>query len=848
MRRYLEYSFFLSLLIIMFILFFRHFFAPGYPKVLSDSFGHLFKVWKIWKFGYGTWAEEWYTGYPFERFYPPLSYLLGAAYAQLANSDVVGYKLATLTAMLLSPLTAYWATRKMGMEFYQSAIVAVFYTFSTWNVRIPIDEGGYARFLAVGLAPLLPLAVLAVCNSKVGKKALVAAGLLVGVLIVTHNTFFVTTVFSSLLIGAALLVFKVEKWEVTILKIKKFLFNIAVVGLVAFAVASFWLVPFVADLGYSSFRAENNVPALFQSQSNNLGFALTIGVNGYDVLITYHALIYHAIVVLTPLVALVSRNRRLLIASSVLAVSYWMAIGLSLGANGPFAILDKLPGMALVPANRWLDAISLTAAFQAAFLIKGFQNVHLNVKRIRGFFPLVWAVLLILPALTVIPYVANYSSSSLPNDLLQTLQFIKVNTQPTERFYQYGLGAGKPIGVANSIIGYAPVLADANTIDGWYRQGDPLDQQRIDLYWCVTEAPGAAKELLDAYNVKHVILNSNDPLYARAYEGLTAIGFKQSFALDAYRVMSTGNTSYAQPVGRVLAVGDEWVIRSALESSTLQVTYLGSSIPGNFSYETTRGYDVVVLQAYNYENENWTLGLKQYVEEGGIVVVDPYKSPDQNSSDFLGLGVNVSTVQVNGPLQSNDLVDHATWSANYSWEGGDWGGCTFQGAGILDLLEIGGYSGVGTVQLGKGQIVLVGIDMIFHGLYTQDLRNISFLVNTIHGALNSTAQCSAEIVSDGHIRLEYSSSRPATIRVSETWFPHWDVHTNGTWSGHPEKDPKSGVIMLQMPSGTYMVDLVFNDPFLVLRLVSLLSVVAVLVFVMIPGTYLENFTRRPSIK
>lgn len=844
-KKVAEYSFFLSLTVVVMFLFFRNFLSAGYPNVLSDSFGHLFKVWKIWKFGYVDWAKEWYTGYPFERFYPPLAYLVGGLYSWLFGSDLLGYKLVTFTAMGLSPITAFLSTRKMGMNFYQSSAVAVLYAFSIWNIRIPIDEGGFARYLATALTPLLPLAIIAIVNVKAGTKALLAAGLLIGVMIITHHSLLLTAMYASVFVAASLLIPKFRNSEFSFSKARRILVNLGIVSLVAFAVASFWLVPFLADLGYSSFRAENNVPELFKSQSNSLSLALTYMVPRYSTMITYHALFYDTLIIAAPLVALLNKNRRVFLCTVAIALAYWLAIGFSLGVNGPFASFEKLPIAALVPANRWLDAISLPAAFQGAFLIGELQKVQFNFKKARWVIPLIWVIILLVPTCTVLGYSASYKTINLPTDFMQTMQFVKVNIQPNERYYQYGLEGTVPTGIANSIVGYTPALTGASTVDGWYRQGDPLDQQRIDLYWSVTEAPQAAKQLLDAYNVKYVILNSNDPLYQRAKEGLASIGFAESFSQNSYCVMSIDQAiNYVNPIARILAIGDEWVIKTTLDSSTLQVSYMGTTIPSDFGYETAKKYDIVVLQGYNYQNLDWVAGLRKYMEEGGIVVVDPFKSPDQNSDNLLGLEMTARTVNVNGSIESKDMQNNASWTSNYSWQGDYWGGCTYQGTGITDILTIGNYTGIGTVQAGKGELVMLGLNLLFHGLHSQDMRNVNLLVSTLHANLNSTATSSTVYVTDGNITFNYSSTRPATFRVSETWFPHWNILINSQLNGHPIEDPKSGVMLLQLPAGTDTVNLTFNDPFITLRPVSAMAVILLLAFLVIPNRHFGTLSKK----
>jgi hypothetical protein len=238
----------------------------------------------------------------------------------------------------------------------------------------------------------------------------------------------------------------------------------------------------------------------------------------------------------------------------------------------------------------------------------------------------------------------------------------------------------------------------------------------------------------------------------------------------------------------------------------------------------------VVLQGYNYQDLSWEPGLKEYLEKGGIVVVDPFKSPDQNSADLLGLGLKAYLVDVNGSLESTELVNGASWVYNYSWEGDFWGGCSFEGSGIFETLRIGSYVGVGTVQVGQGTVILVGVNLLFHGLYTGDLNNVNSLKATIQNVLSDATQCDVQLMQDGHISLRYSSTRPSTVRVSENWFPHWAINVDGSYFGVPLNDTVSGVMLVQLPAGVYTVDLVYNDPYSFLRGFSLASIVLVVLF------------------
>jgi hypothetical protein len=837
--RTVEYGFYLSLIVTLLVFFFSSVFTGGYPLAGGDSFGHLYKIWKVWRSGYVSWAGEWYTGYPFARFYPPLTYLLGGFYSCITNSDSMGYTLVILSAMLLSVFTSYWAAKKLGMGFHESAVSSVVYAFSIWNLIIPggglpgyPDAGGLARYLATALAPLLPLAITSVQG---GMKEKVAAGLVIGGLLLTHHTFFVTASYASLFIVSSLFILKGRslKW----VAVRRFITGTPLVFCVVLMVTAFWVIPFVADFGYSNFRPENTNAELYQTHSLSLENAVLIRD---EVWITCPALIYHVMATATPLFALLTGNRRSSIASTLIAVAYWGVIGLSMGSNGPLTGLNHLPLLAMIRADRWSDALPLLAAFQAILLVKGVKKAVNSRSSLstRNLIPLVWGVIIVLPSITVYPCSSEYTSFQISDELSATLQYISSHTQPTERFYQYGLTATE-----GSLIGYTPVLTGVKSVDGWYRQGDPLEDYRMELSWSITEAPQKAGELLDAYSVKHVLLDLRHPLHEAAYQGLTAIGFEEAFTRNPYIVMSQDTTAYLTPIRQALAIGDEWIIRTSLENPSLQVSYLGREVPEDLSFELLTEYDVVILQGYAYDSEDWIETIERYVHEGGIVIVDPYKSPDQTCNNLLGFGIKTFNVNVMGPLESIDSSQNESWICNYGWEDDVWGGCAFEDSRITDLLRVGPYTGVGLIQRGRGHIVLVGMNMLYHGLYTKDMRNIATLRTAVNQVLKDTTECSAQRVQDEHINLKISSIKSTTIRVSETWFPYWDVYVDGQYDGRPEQDSQSGVMVIKAPPGEHAISLIFNDPFIPLRYLSSLFGILAVMYLLIPETYLRACSR-----
>jgi len=84
-----------------------NYFVPGYPaSKANDIYGYLCRIWKLYISGYHSRIHEWYAGYPFLRFYPPLSYFLACRFSKLPGLDyIVGVKLVMAFSLIIATVT-----------------------------------------------------------------------------------------------------------------------------------------------------------------------------------------------------------------------------------------------------------------------------------------------------------------------------------------------------------------------------------------------------------------------------------------------------------------------------------------------------------------------------------------------------------------------------------------------------------------------------------------------------------------------------------------------------------------------------------------------------------------------
>ncbi len=110
-----------------------------------------------WREGifYPRWAEwaNWGFGEPRFIFYPPASWIAGAALGTLLPWKLVPGALIWLT--LVAAGMAMWKLARQWLPFPEAAAAAVFFTVNPYNLIIVYYRSDYAELLAIALLPLL---------------------------------------------------------------------------------------------------------------------------------------------------------------------------------------------------------------------------------------------------------------------------------------------------------------------------------------------------------------------------------------------------------------------------------------------------------------------------------------------------------------------------------------------------------------------------------------------------------------------------------------------------------------------------------------------------------------------
>jgi uncharacterized membrane protein len=190
------------------------------------------------------WDPEWYDGFPLSTFYFPLPDLFAAVGGMLVD-PAVAFKLATALGVLVLPVAGWLFGRLAGLERPRPAVLAVATLPFVFDQTFTIDGGNLYSTMAGEYAYALSLALALVFlglylrGMRTGRHA-AAAAIVLALCVLSHV---VPAMFAVVGAAVALLVSGPTWARVRYL---------AVVGVLGAALASFWALPFVSDLAFTT--------------------------------------------------------------------------------------------------------------------------------------------------------------------------------------------------------------------------------------------------------------------------------------------------------------------------------------------------------------------------------------------------------------------------------------------------------------------------------------------------------------------------------------------------------------------------------------------------------------------
>ncbi|CAB50574.1 6-pyruvoyl-tetrahydropterin synthase-related protein [Pyrococcus abyssi] len=438
--------------------------APSPPALQINGNGHLFKVHKLMTSGWKPWIEDWYAGYPFLRFYPPLSYLTAGVLGKVLGSDTKGYAATLMLTSFLGALALHHYLKSTGRE---PCISPLIFLLFPWHLTVSYIEGNFPRANAIHLAPLFLLSLYWLREKR--ERYLIASALGISIVALTHYSILPLLIITGILI----------LWDD--LRTMTALGNgIKVLGAVI-GLTSFWYVPFLFDKKWVEFWNISENKALFKSFSLNP----TLLKSPFGILLILLLLIFAIFAIKN----LVDRKK------VILAGLY---LYLSLGFYSPTTWLYSFPLLSIVPPYRWFDLEALIIPLLIGESLKRVQRKSM--------------VALVIIPFTVLAFMNVPKINPYPQDLIKICENIK--EEPGDDWRIFVL-----TDVGEAINSYLPAICKKPTLNGWYHEGSPTKAGERRMIYILTYG-GNLTPYLKAYAVRFLIT----PKEINGYEMVLRIG------------------------------------------------------------------------------------------------------------------------------------------------------------------------------------------------------------------------------------------------------------------------------------------------------------------------------------
>lgn len=193
------------------------------------------------------WSPDWYAGFPFLYFYPPLLYYL-TDILSFAIPLNIAFKLITLLGSLLLPLSVYLCLHLLEFDFpipSLGAVLSLGYLFlekfSIYGGNIPSTLSGEFSY-SFGFA-LFFIFIGLLSKTLKDKRFFVITTFILALMVLVHPF----SVIAAILVGGLMFLGAAIAKEAK----KTFWLLIKIFGL-AFSLTAFWSLPFIALLGYAS--------------------------------------------------------------------------------------------------------------------------------------------------------------------------------------------------------------------------------------------------------------------------------------------------------------------------------------------------------------------------------------------------------------------------------------------------------------------------------------------------------------------------------------------------------------------------------------------------------------------
>jgi hypothetical protein len=272
--------------------------------------------------------------------------------------------------------------------------------------------------------------------------------------------------------------------------------------------------------------------------------------------------------------------------------------------------------------------------------------------------------------------------------------------------------------------------------------------------------------------------------------GVLVIGGTQTSVPELY------NSVFKEATQGLLPFSSEWLVRSS------------SPYLDDYSDQQLHQYRGLLLLGYQYHDKTaaWAL-LDRYVRSGGRLFIETgwqYVDPDWTGGqapDVLPVASSHwGTLDPSAPVVVDGVTDASFGSFGY--QGGGWGASS-AGAlrpGATELVKVGDRIVVARWNLGQGQVLWSGMNLISHSSATGSAEERQFLTSQLAWLFAADATVTGEQMpiapvwhGDNQASLSLkASAQPSLVLFKESLFPGWSAR-------------------LVTPTGSQSIDLVGSE-------------------------------------
>jgi uncharacterized membrane protein len=719
------------------------------------------------------WCPESGFGAPFLWSYPPLSYYLVAFITWMFQLGIfAACKFYFILILSIGAISTYTLAGELGMDrtgrlMSGLLLLGSFNLYSWWWI------GQLPNMTAVMFAPLALLAFLRAIRKQT-MFSILLAGVSYVPIILTH--LLNTLIFAIILLctSVVLIILKPEllfirqgpgeppKYTLVLPKV------LLLSTIEAFALASWWWIPFLAGPNFQEFMASLGGTGIISAGQEAKDIALNMNTLLEPSL--YYLGIGQLILVVLGFVILLKRRKE--IREINVLPFIWFIISVFGGISPYLGIPMGLP-------YRFGPYMALAAALIGGSVLLWWKDFVKTLTKARLLVSLLCALLL---ACILYPPIIQTKNEFRMLD--------KVDPPAAAEWLQSHVKDGETVG--SSSVNWINVFADVPQSYGasgyvnefayqfWYY----MFHNRTFAY-----APYFARN----FNVKYFLywqpLSADNSYFTKAYDNVYEINGVNSSLVESVE----GKTL-------VLFIGEEddylrlFISLAHTDPSDIGLVY-GGALAEDVKIEVLRRFDVVYLSGLDYSSlpEASSL-LRQYVQEGGGLILDtgvlqyggemdsipepfPIRRTAIKTSHF-----NVTTVEVNNILENVDLKNftrefaNQTYSISYSEEERD---------GSSTLLEDDGEPVIVYKGYGEGQVLWNGLNLPYFTMLSKSAEGSKWLTNMIRfisrpSDAEATIFITYEQPSAEEIEVHVKNASPEdAIWVKVSYYPGWEASVNG---------------------------------------------------------------------